>query len=117
MKKNLTYAAILAPLLFTLCNIANAQNGNGFRPAMIGNGTNSVAANLHYPKKAAANHVQTAIPFYCEVGANGKPDHIQLYGPNDKTAFREALLHALEKGRFEPAMAGGRAVPVMVGGT
>jgi hypothetical protein len=96
--------------------VANAETGSS-RPAMIANGTDSVAAQLHYPPKAKAAKIQTAIPFYCEVDASGKPGHLQLYGAKDKNEFRNAVLKALKKGRFQPAMSGGRAVPVILGGT
>jgi Gram-negative bacterial TonB protein C-terminal len=84
---------------------------------MIGNGPDSIAANLHYPPKTKAAKIGAAIPFYCEVGPRGKSDHFQLYGSDDKAEFRLALLAALKKGRFEPAMSNGRAVSVIIGGT
>ena len=40
-----------------------------------------------------------------------------LYGGDDKTQFRLALDQALRSGRFQPAMANGKAVPVMIRGT
>jgi hypothetical protein len=45
-------------------------------PAMVGSGPNSLAAELHYPQKAKAAHTQAAVPFYCEIKVDGKPDHI-----------------------------------------
>ena len=116
MKNSILGAALVLSLGTLFPNFANCQGGKS-SPAMVGNGSNSVAALLHYPEKARAGNIQTAIPFYCEVGANGKPAHIQLYGPKDKVVFRTAVLKALEKGRFQPAMSGGQPVPVMVGGT
>ena len=50
-------------------------------------------------------------------GADGKPAFISLFGTEDKTEFRVALLKALSKGRFQPAMSAGKAVPVLLGGT
>ena len=117
MKTFLTKAAVLLGLLSVAPNGAHAQAGTDSRPAMITNGGDSVAAHLHYPPKAKAAKVQTAIPFYCEVGADGKPAHLQLYGPKDKAEFRIALLAALRNGRFQPAMSGGKAVPVILGAT
>lgn len=90
---------------------------NDLRPAMITNGSDSVAAYLHYPKKAKDAKMEAAIPFYCEVTADGKAAHLMLYGGDDKTQFRLALDQALREGRFQAAMANGKAVPVMIGGT
>jgi Gram-negative bacterial TonB protein C-terminal len=109
----------LCPVLCTAVVLASsiAWADSGFHPAMITNGSDSVAAHLHYPKKAKAAKEQAVIPFYCEVKTDGKADHLMLYGPDDKNQFRLALLQALRYGRFQPAMAGGKAVPVILGGT
>ena len=104
-------------LVFEVPNFACAQAGGNVRPAMLGRGGDSVAAHLHYPPKAKAKKDEAAIPFYCEVERNGKPAFISLFGPEDKTEFRVALLKALSTGRFQPAMSGGKAVPVLLGGT
>ncbi len=114
-KTFLIYAALVTGLVSVIANVAHAQTGS--RPAMITSGGDSVAAHFHYPPKAKAAKVQAAIPFYCEVGADGKPAHLQLFGPTDNVEFRIALLKALTKGRFQPAMSGGKTVPVMLGGT
>lgn len=98
-------------------NSAFGQDSANVRPAMLASGGDSVAACLHYPPKAKAKKDEAAIPFYCEVGADGKAAFITLFGPEDKTAFRVALLKALSIGRFQPAMSGGKAVPVLLGGT
>lgn len=115
---------ILAPgaglVIGFVCGFSNStcgQSNANVRPAMLGNGGDSVAARLHYPPKAKAKKDEAAIPFYCEVEANGKPAFISLFGSEDKTAFRVALLQALSTGRFQPAMSGGKAVPVLLGGT
>ena len=117
MKSSLVRRTSLLALLLSSFIAVNGQAQSSMRPAMIVNGSDSVAAKLHYPPKAKASRTEAAIPFYCEVGANGKPDHIQLYGPKNKTEFRTAILAALRSGRFDPAMSAGRAVPVIVGGT
>src|SRR6266699_3303588 len=109
-------AGLVMVLIFVVSNSANGQGSGNVRPAMIGSGPNSVAAHLHYPPKAKAANDEVAIPFYCEVGADGKAAFINLFGPDEKTQFRVALLQALKTGRFEPAMSGGKRVPVMVGG-
>ncbi len=113
----LTLPPILVSILVALAGVTSAKAESNIRPALIVNGPDSVASQLHYPAKAKAAKRQAAIPFYCEVGADGKPDHLQLYGPNDASEFRTALLAALRHGRFQPAMVGGREVPVIVGGT
>jgi len=115
MKTSLAATVLLVVLVFVIADFAQGQGS--VRPAMITSGSDSVAAHLHYPTKAKAAKVETAIPFYCEVGADGKPDHLELYGPKDKVEFRLALLKALRQGRFQPAMSGGKAVPVIMGGT
>jgi len=109
--------ALLIALSFGVSNFANGQASGNVRPAMIASGANSVAAHLHYPPKAKAKKDEAAIPFYCEVGEDGKPAFVQLFGPEDKTEFRRALLSALGQGRFQPAMSGGKAVPILLGGT
>jgi hypothetical protein len=115
MKTFFDRVGLLIVLISVVSNLANAQ-GN-VRPAMISSSGDSVAAYLHYPAKAKAAKEQAAIPFYCEVGANGKPAFIQLFGPKHTADFQIALFKALEVGRFQPAMSGGKAVPVMLGGT
>lgn len=108
---------LIIGLVFVTSDFACAQGCCDIRPAMLATGGGSVAAYLHYPPKAKAKKDEAAIPFYCEVGADGKPAFISLFGPEDKTEFRVALLKALDNGRFRPAMSGGKAVPVLLGGT
>lgn len=108
---------LVTGLVSVVANFACGQDSGNVRPAMLASGGDSVAACLHYPAKAKAKKDEAAIPFYCEVGADGKPAFISLFGPEDKTEFRVALLKALSQGRFQPAMSGGKAVPVLLGGT
>jgi hypothetical protein len=117
LRSVLSANGLLFVALLVILNVPQVQAQSNTHPAMIVNGSDSVAAQLHYPPKAKAAKRQAAIPFYCEVGTNGKPDHLQLYGPTDCGEFRIALLAALRKGRFQPAVSGGQAVPVIVGGT
>jgi hypothetical protein len=84
---------------------------------MIGSGGDSFAAQLHYPPKAKAQHQQAAIPFYCEIGTDGKPTHIHTLEYKGKGEFTDTVDHALRKGRFQPAMVDGKPTPVMIGGT
>jgi TonB family protein len=86
------------------------------RPAMIGKGADSVATHLHYPVKAKAAEKQAAVTFYCEVGTDGRPAHVQLDGKG-KGGFTAAVEQALRTGRFEPARIEGQPVPVILGGT
>jgi hypothetical protein len=104
-------------LVFIVSNSACGQESANVQPAMLASGGDSVATCLHYPPKAKAKKDEAAIPFYCEVGPDGKAAFISLFGPEDKTAFRVALLKALSIGRFQPAISGGKAVPVLLGGT
>ena len=90
--------------LSVVSNSAFGQDSANVRPAMLASGGDSVAACLHYPPKAKAKKDEAAIPFYCEVGPDGKAAFISLFGPEDKTAFRVALLKALSIGHFQPAM-------------
>jgi hypothetical protein len=117
MKTFLTRSALLLGLVSVVLKPLNAQDRTSLRPAMIMSGSDSVASHLNYPPKAKAAKEEAAIPFYCEVGVDGKPAHLQLYGRKDKAAFRTALLAALTKGRFQPAISGGKPVTVMLGGT
>src|SRR5437868_2989833 len=94
-----------------LCLIAGLTNllcsnaiGASTRPAMVGTGGDSFAAQLHYPQKAKASRQQAAIPFYCEIGADGKPTHIHTLDYKGKTEFTDMVDHALRKSHFQPAM-------------
>jgi hypothetical protein len=112
-------------LLFSLSIISggitifgsNLQAGASARPAMIGNGGDSFAEQLHYPEKAKAARKQAAVPFYCEIGADGKPAHIHTVDYKGKGEFTDMVDHALRKGRFQPAMVDGKPVQVELGGT
>jgi hypothetical protein len=107
----------LPAFVLTLAQASIALADSGLRPAMVTNGSGSVAAYLHYPTKAKEKKEAAAITFYCEIKADGKVAHLMLYGADDKAQFRQAVLEALRSGRFQPAMANGKAVPVMIGGT
>ena len=109
--------ALVIGLVSVVSNFVYAQGGGNLRPAMLPSGGDSVAAYLHYPPKAKAAKEQAAISFYCEVGTNGKAAFIQVFGPKHTAQFNVAVFKALEIGRFQPAMSGGKAVPVMLGGT
>lgn len=106
--------ALLAALLPVA--LAEGQSG-GFRSAMIGQGSDSVASKLHYPPKERAANNQGAVAFNCEVRPNGKPSQIVIRCATKLSRFGEAVDNALRAGRFEPAQVGGKAVDVAIGGT
>src|ERR1051326_5810631 len=108
---------VVAALLLTVAQASLTLADSGLRPAMITNGNDSVAAYLHYPKKAKERKQEAAITFYCEIKTDGKVAHLMLYGADDKGQFRQAVLEALRNGHFQPATENGKAVPVIVGGT
>ncbi len=114
MKKFPLYSAVLIVLMLAVAQLRASGN---FRPAMIGNGADSLAARLHYPEKAKRKMTQGAVTFYCEVGTDGKAEHVEVIGAKNKGALTAAVENALEKGRFRPAMSDGKPVPVMIGGT
>src|ERR1043165_3826950 len=101
--------------LFVVQNLCG-QSGE-LQPAMIVQGGNSVAAKLHYPEKAKAEKKEAAVQFYCEVRADGSAWDTLVVAQDSYGPFRKAVEKALQQGRFSPARAGGKAVPVMVGGT
>lgn len=84
---------------------------------LVGSGGDSLAGQLHYPDKAKTAHRQAAVPFYCEIGADGKPTHIHTLEYRGQGQFTDIVDHALRKCHFQPAMVDGKAVPVMIGGT
>jgi Gram-negative bacterial TonB protein C-terminal len=108
---------IIAALVLMLAHALTAFGDTGLRPAMITNGSDSVAAYLHYPKKAKEKKEEAAITFYCEIKSDGRAAHLMLYGADDKAQFRQAVLQALRAGRFQPATVDGKPVAVMIGGT
>lgn len=79
---------VMAALALTVAQASIALADGGLRPAMITNGSDSVAAYLHYPKKAKEHKEPAVIPFYCEVKADGKAAHLMLYGPEDKNTLQ-----------------------------
>jgi hypothetical protein len=87
------------------------------QPAMIGSAQDSVAAKLHYPPSAKAAKKEAAVQFYGEVGRDGHTRHVRAIAEDPRGSFREAVVKALQQGRFTPARAGGKNVAVIVGGT
>jgi hypothetical protein len=111
--KNHSLFVIVISILVGCSNL----NAAGTRPAMVGSGGDSLAGQLHYPDKAKAGHKQAAVPFYCEIGADGKPTHIHTLEYKGQGQFTDVVDHTLRKCHFQPAMVDGKAVPVMIGGT
>ena len=89
----------------------------GLQPAMIGQGPDSVAAKLYYPATAKATGTQAGVQFYCEVTTAGQARHTEIIVGKQLRPFGDVVERALHQGRFSPARAGGKAVPVMLGGT
>ena len=56
---------------------------------MVGSGGDSFAGQLHYPPKAKTAHTQAAVPFYCEIGVDGKPTHIHTVDYKGKREFTD----------------------------
>jgi TonB family protein len=94
--------------------LAQAQN---YEPAMIGQGPQSVASKLHYPDKAKAAKTEAATQFYCEVNDRGQARRVMVLSEKQNRPFRDAVEKALNQGQFSPAQVGGKATPVMIGGT
>ncbi len=115
--RSLAFVIASASILpFWIASPAQAAGG-GFRPAMIGNGANSVASRLHYPpKERAANH-QAAVTFNCEVRTDGKASQISIRCDRRLQRFGDMVNTALRAGRFEPAQVGGKPIDVAIGGT
>ena len=89
----------------------------GLQPAMIGAGADSIASKLHYPPKERAASQQAAVAFNCEVRTDGKPSQIEIRCDRKLSRFGDAVYVALRVARFVPAQAGGKVVPVTIGGT
>lgn len=86
-------------------------------PAMIGQGPDSVAMQLHYPPKERAARTQGVVKFYCEVSPQGKAGHISTLCGKGGARFGTAVEYALRHGRFTPAAVEGKPTGVMLGGT
>src|ERR1700704_871370 len=107
--------SIFFALITCLAVSLRAQSGDA--PAMIGSGQDSVASKLHYPSSAKASKKEAAVQFYGEVGRDGHTRHIRAIAEDPRGPFREAVVKALQQGRFTPARAGGKNVAVIIGGT
>lgn len=106
-----TLVLILSFISLTLAVAGNTQ------PAMIGQGTGSVAKALHYPSGAKSQKQEAAVQFYCEVGRDGVARHVRILAEDPRGAFRWAVDRAVHQGRFTPAQVDGHAEPVLMGGT
>ncbi|MBV9618154.1 MAG: energy transducer TonB [Verrucomicrobia bacterium] len=84
---------------------------------MIRQGSDSVAARLHYPDSAKKSKTEGAVQFYCEVGSDGRARHVRAIAESSWSALRFVVRDAVQKGRFVPARVGGRPTAVMIGGT
>jgi len=106
----------VAALLF-LIDVDELQCAEGLRPAVIGGGSDSVAAKLHYPPKERDSKTEAVVVFFCEVAANGRAKNVRTYWNEGYNRFGTAVEKALNQGRFIPAMVGGKPTPVLIGAT
>ena len=106
----------IVTLLFSALIAANIQ-AQDTQPAMIGQGSDSVAARLHYPDSAKKSKTEGAVQFYCEVGADGRTRHLRVIAESSWSALRYAVKNAVQQGRFIPARLNGRPTSVMIGAT
>ncbi len=96
---------------------ASLDASGATHPATIGQGSDSVAMQLHYPAKERAAQRQGAVKFYCEVSPQGKASHISTLCGKGQARFGTAVDVALRHGRFNPAAVEGKPTAVMLGGT
>jgi TonB family protein len=97
--------------------IAGRVAAQDTQPAMIGQGSDSMAARLHYPDTAKKSKTEGAVQFYCEVGSDGRARHVRAIAESSWSALRFVVKNAVQQGRFVPARVGGRPTSVMIGGT
>jgi hypothetical protein len=107
----------VAGAILSFASAINGVEAADSQPAMIGSGSESVAAKLHYPAKERDRKQEAAVTFYCEVDTEGKAHTIRPYSNKGDENFRLAVEKALKQGRFTPARVGGRPTPVMIGAT
>ncbi|MDQ3200316.1 MAG: energy transducer TonB, partial [Verrucomicrobiota bacterium] len=85
-------------------------------PAIVNQGADSITHYLHYPKATAAEKMDGAVQFYCDLLENGSVESIHALVANNDV-FKNAVQTALDWGRFTPATVNGQPVRVYVGGT
>jgi hypothetical protein len=109
---------LAAALLFVVCtSLTLRAQAADLQLAMIGPGPDSFAAKLHYPPKEKAAKTEAAVQFYCEITAAGQARHSRVVAGKQWYPFGEIVEKALHTGRFNPARAGGKPVPVILGGS
>ena len=67
-----------------------------------------------YPAEARLQHEQGVVLVNVEVGADGRPGEVTLAGSSGFPMLDNAALSAVRRWVFEPARAGGLAVPSRV---
>jgi hypothetical protein len=86
------------------------------QPATVSHEDGSFASYIHFPKDPAATKMESVVQFYCDISDIGRVESTYaIIGTQD--AFKAAVQSALDWGRFEPARAGEKPVPVYLGGT
>jgi len=104
-------------LVLSCCAFVAANLQAQDQPAMIGQGSDSVASRLHYPDSAKKSKTEGAVQFYCEVGADGRTRHLRVIAESSWSALRFAVKNAVQQGRFIPARVNGKPTAVMIGAT
>jgi Gram-negative bacterial TonB protein C-terminal len=110
-KKAVTEKAPAAP--------SSAQTGpmtGAALPAIVGRGEGSFANYVHFPKDPAMANLEGAVQFYCDIAEDGTVATTYAVASN-QIALSAAVQSALDWGKFQPAMRGGKPVPVYLGGT
>src|SRR5262249_41186107 len=97
-----------ATLVLSCCAFVAANLQAQDQPAMIGQGSDSVASRLHYPDSAKKSKTEGAVQFYCEVGADGRTRHLRVIAESSWSALRFAVKNAVQQGRFIPARVNGK---------
>ncbi len=85
-------------------------------PAIVGQGEDSFAKYVHFPKDPATANMEGAVQFYCDIAEDGTVATTYAVVSN-QDAFKNAVQTALDWGKFQPATVGGKPVQVYLGGT
>jgi hypothetical protein len=85
-------------------------------PAIIGQGPDSVASYVHFPKDPEMASLEGAVQFYCDISEDGKVATTWAVA-GDQKSLMIAVQSALDWGKFQPATVDGKPVRVYLGGT
>ena len=88
------------------------------RPALVGNGANSLVNLINVQKLVAKGQKDAAVMFECYVGRNGKAEDGMTYrGTPDSKRLAAEVEAALARASFIPAISDGKSVSVYFAGT